>query len=52
MTVIQINDLEINSYLSELNEVEINSTRGGILPAIGAFWLGYEIGKEIARLTK
>ncbi|MHC0063916.1 hypothetical protein ACWATR_13595 [Nostoc sp. UIC 10890] len=51
MTVITINDLDESSYLNELSDIDSDATRGGILPLIAAAWLGYQIGKEIARLT-
>ncbi len=51
MTVIYIDDLKPESYLSELTEIEIDSTRGGLHPLV-VFWIGYQIGKEIASHLK
>ncbi len=51
MTVIYIDDLKPESYLSELTEMEIDSTRGGLHPLV-AFWIGYQIGKEIAEIIE
>ncbi len=52
MTVITINDLHESSYLNELSNSDIDATRGGFIQFVAAFWLGYQIGKEIARLTQ
>ena len=48
--------LDAESYLDELSaDQQINKVVGGTSPslvAIGAAWLGYEIGKEIASKFK
>ncbi|MBD2357982.1 hypothetical protein H6G41_25795 [Tolypothrix sp. FACHB-123] len=51
MTVITINDINRNDYLVDLTDNETDATRGGFIQFVAAFWLGYKIGKEIARLT-
>lgn len=52
MAVIRIEELNAEnnklSYLNELNDSELELTRGGlILECIAAAWLGYSIVKEI-----
>lgn len=46
--------VDSESFLNDLNERDLASTNGGATPAtvtlIGAAWLGYSIGKELARL--
>ncbi|MBD2357984.1 hypothetical protein H6G41_25805 [Tolypothrix sp. FACHB-123] len=52
MTVITINDINRSNYLVDLTDKQTDATRGGFIQFVAAVWLGYEIGREIAILTK
>ncbi|AFZ59459.1 hypothetical protein H6G54_07835 [Anabaena cylindrica FACHB-243] len=62
MASIKISDLrpsgldlfvDSESFLNDLNDSDLAATNGGATPAgvalLGAAWLGYSIGKELAR---